>query len=105
MARLYPLPAGPSPLKVSYSYRADSSGTKNDRGVRPEKIRVGFISHHFRSHTIGHLMLGLMAAISRAKFSVTILSIGEHRDEIAESIRDCADAFEILPPDVARARP
>ena len=59
-----------------------SSGKRDATG----KIRIGFVSHHFRAHTISQLMSGLIAEFSREKFSVTILSIGDHKEEFAESI-------------------
>lgn len=69
-----------------------------------EKIRLGFISHHFRNHTIAHLMQGMMARFSRSKFAVTVLSVGDHRDDLAESIRRQSDRFVVLPENLAIAR-
>jgi len=105
LARLYPVPAGPSPLKLSYSYRPGSAGAHAARRAAPAtRIRVGFISHFFRSHTIAHLMRGMISEISREKFHVTVLSIGDHRDEVAQSIRQAADEYVVLPGHVRRAR-
>jgi predicted O-linked N-acetylglucosamine transferase (SPINDLY family) len=105
LARLYPVAAGPPPLKLSYSHWPGSTAA---RGAHPAtaapRIRVGFISHFFRSHKIGHLMRGLISEISRERFHVTVLSIGDHRDEVAESIRRAADNHTVLPTQLRRAR-
>ncbi len=105
LARLYPVPAGPAPLKLSYSYRAGSSAGRASCAAAPTvKIRVGFISSFFRSHTIAHLMRGMISEFSRERFHVTVLSIGEHRDEVAMSIRQAADEYVVLPGNITRAR-
>jgi len=49
-------------------------------------------------------MQGLMAALSRETFSVSVLSIGENGDAIAEAIRTSADEYVVLPPRVQQAR-
>ncbi len=105
LARLYPVPSSPPPLAVSYSYRAGPHGyTARTPVAAVGKIRIGFISHHFRSHTIGHLMRGMIAELSRDKFHVTVLSIGDHHDSIADAIRSSADQYIVLPTQVLRAR-
>ena len=68
------------------------------------KIRVGFISRHFKMHTIGLLMRGLIAQLSRDKFAVTVLSIGGQTDFLAEWIRQHADSFVELPFHLPSAR-
>eukprot|EP00913_Durusdinium_trenchii_P028424 g26652.t1 len=55
------------------------------------RLRIGFVSSHFRNHTIGRLMRGVIARLSRSDFHVTVFSKETHRDEIGESIRDHAD--------------
>lgn len=104
LARLYPVPSSPPPIAVSYSYRAGLHDRRPDRPGVTGKIRIGFISHHFRSHTIGHLIQGIIAELSRERFSVTVLSIGDYHDPIAEAIRASADEFVVLPTYVPRAR-
>jgi predicted O-linked N-acetylglucosamine transferase (SPINDLY family) len=105
LARLYPVASGSGPLKLSYSYRAGSTPALPASGAVPtSRIRVGFISHFFRSHTIAHLMRGIISELSRERFHVTVLSIGDHRDEVAQSIRQAADDYVVLPAHVRRAR-
>jgi len=69
-----------------------------------EKMRVGFLSSHFREHTIGHLTQGLIAHLSRARFSVTVLSVGAHRDPVADAIRASADHFVEVAKNLPAAR-
>ncbi len=75
--------------------------------ARPQasgKIRVGFLSSFFRKHTIGHLMKGLVARLSRADFEVIVLSVGNHAGEIADSFRRHADRFVVVPKHLPSAR-
>ena len=105
LARLYPVPVSPPAFRVSYSHNLTQ--TQNPVGHPREvgeKIRVGFISNHFRAHTIGNLMRGVIAEMSRDRFSVIVLSIGDYRDDLANSIRESADEFVVLPCHVRRAR-
>jgi predicted O-linked N-acetylglucosamine transferase (SPINDLY family) len=55
--------------------------------------RIGFISRCFRHHTVGELMRGIIANLSRELFHVTVFSIGGHKDETSELIRKSADRF------------
>lgn len=73
-------------------------------GTRPSRIRIAFISNNFKNHTIGHFMRGIIARLSRADFHVTVLSVGEHHDEVAEFIRRNADSYAVLPDQIPLAR-
>jgi protein O-GlcNAc transferase len=68
------------------------------------RIHVGFFSCHLKRHTIGHLMRGLIANLSRKELSITVLSVGEQHDEIAEFIRQHADRYLELPQDLQGIR-
>jgi protein O-GlcNAc transferase len=68
------------------------------------KIRVGFISRCFKNHTIGQLMRGLIAQLSRDRFDVTVLSIGRHDDAMARWIRQHAEHYVELPLKLPEAR-
>ena len=91
LARLYPVERVPPERVV----RQRSPG---------DKLRIGFISHHFRNHTIAYLMQGMIARLSRSKFEVTVLSVGDHRDDLAESIRRQCDHYVVLPENLAISR-
>ncbi|MCH7988740.1 MAG: hypothetical protein IID46_06245, partial [Planctomycetes bacterium] len=55
------------------------------------RIRVGFASRYFKNHTIGRLMQGVIAGLSREDFHVTVLTVENDYDEISEFIRNHAD--------------
>lgn len=55
--------------------------------------RIGFISRCFRHHTVGELMRGIIAHLSRDLFHVTVFSIGGHNDQTHDLIRKSADRF------------
>jgi len=62
-----------------------------------KRIKVGFISSHFHNHTIGKLMRGVIANLSRERFEVTVFSIEPRQDFVADSIRLSADRYAQLP--------
>jgi len=68
------------------------------------KIRVGLVSSFFRRHTIGFLMGGLVAQLSREAFEVTVLSIGRHEDEVAGFFKQHADRYLEVPRHLPTAR-
>jgi protein O-GlcNAc transferase len=84
-------------------------------GVRSEEIAlrkahaarrtsIGFLSSFFRRHTIGLLMGGLVAQLSRKDFAVTVLSVGRHEDEVANFFKQHADRYVELPRHLPTAR-
>jgi predicted O-linked N-acetylglucosamine transferase (SPINDLY family) len=70
---------------------------------RKGRLRVGFLSAYFRDHTISRLNIGRIEHLPRDEFSVTVFSVGQHRDEMAERFRRAADRYVALPRDVAEA--
>jgi predicted O-linked N-acetylglucosamine transferase (SPINDLY family) len=68
------------------------------------KIRIGFLSRHLKNHTIGRLMRGLIAQLSRELFSVTVLTIGTFQDWLADFIKQHADNYIALPINAQAAR-
>lgn len=68
------------------------------------KIRLGLISRYFKDHTIGLLMRGLVANISRDRFEVTTLTFAPPRDPVAEAICRGADRYVVLADHVPTAR-
>jgi predicted O-linked N-acetylglucosamine transferase (SPINDLY family) len=72
---------------------------------RPGRIRVGFISRFFYSHSIFTTTRGLVDRLSRERFEVFVLRITPSRtDESTERIRASADRALDLDPDPYRAR-
>jgi len=69
------------------------------------RIRLGFISAHFRNHTIGRLNARLIERLSRDRFELVALSVAAHRGAIADRYRAAADRYITLPNnDLAEAR-
>ena len=68
------------------------------------KIRVGFISSYLCLHTIGKLSRGLITSLSREQFHVTLFSITQHDDVVANELAASVDRQVVLGRDLARAR-
>jgi protein O-GlcNAc transferase len=68
------------------------------------KIKVGFISKFFRTHTIGHWIRGLIAQLPREDLEVTVLSVGRHDDAIGSDFKKHADRFLEVPKQLPAAR-
>lgn len=94
-ARLVRLYRPPPPLALPPSPR---------RAGQDRRIRVGFLSSFFNTHTIGKLSRGLIAHLNRDDFRVVVLSLGEHHDPVADFIRARADEFIVLPRQVEPMR-
>lgn len=72
---------------------------------RSERIRIGFISRFFASHSIFSTSIGLIEKLDRARFEVVILRITPSRDDEATArIRAAAHLAVDLNPDIYRAR-
>jgi predicted O-linked N-acetylglucosamine transferase (SPINDLY family) len=71
---------------------------------RYDKPLIGFISAHLCNHTIGKLNHGIIANLSRDLFHVVVFSLGDRQDDIARYIRAHADAFVVLPKNLAAIR-
>lgn len=69
-----------------------------------DRIRVGFISRHFRNHTIGRLNLGVVEKLPRDEFEVTVISVGHHQDLLASRFKTAADRFVELPTNLRAIR-
>jgi protein O-GlcNAc transferase len=71
------------------------------------RLRVGFLSEHLFSHTIGLVNQGLIARLPRERFHVTVIATPRPADPVREDILASADAVIELPPrdlDGARRR-
>lgn len=69
------------------------------------KIRIGFISRFFASHSIFATSIGLIDKLSRDAFEVIALRITPSReDECTARIRAAADLTVDLSPDIGKAR-
>src|SRR5262249_18994137 len=87
-----------------YSAPREPIGPSAPVGGDQSRIQVGFLSCHLKQHTIGHLMRGIIANLSRKEFSVTVLSAGRHHDAMTEFLQQHADRYVELPLDLPEAR-
>ena len=102
-ARLF-LAAIPS-LAFVAPHCADRSAHRAGTRRAGAKIRIGFISRFFASHSIFSTSIGLIEKLSRERFEVVALRITPSRDDEATArIRAAADRTVELDPDVYRAR-
>ncbi|HEY2415988.1 MAG TPA: tetratricopeptide repeat protein [Pirellulaceae bacterium] len=91
--------------KLMRLYRAaDSPELPAISQAADDKIRVGFVSKFFDSHTIGKLTRGLIRRLSREWFHVTVFSIGQYGDAVARDIATAADRYVVLPRELVAAR-
>jgi predicted O-linked N-acetylglucosamine transferase (SPINDLY family) len=72
--------------------------------VQGRKVRVGFFSEHFRNHTVGRLMRGVVARLPREALTVVALSDVRHDDEMGRFIARGADEFVAVSRDARAAR-
>ncbi len=69
------------------------------------RIKIGFVSRFFRHHSIGKSTRGLLANLSREKFSVCAFFLPPvQQDDFSAFIRDRADKAVALPGNLAAAR-
>jgi predicted O-linked N-acetylglucosamine transferase (SPINDLY family) len=60
------------------------------------RIRVGFVSQHFNSHSVGRVTHGLVSGLPRDRFEVTVFSLARHDDELARLFRTRSDRYVAL---------
>jgi protein O-GlcNAc transferase len=70
----------------------------------PERIKVGFVSHFIRSHSIGRTTAGLVAQLSRERFEVFVINLSPNPDEMSEQVRRHADHWVCVEPPLGSAR-
>jgi predicted O-linked N-acetylglucosamine transferase (SPINDLY family) len=71
---------------------------------RRERVRIGVVSRYLWNHTIGMLMRGIIAHLSRKLFSVTVFFLSPTRDPMSEIIAQSADRAVPLPQSLDGAR-
>lgn len=57
------------------------------------KIRVGYLSTHFRGQTVAKLTLGWLKHCDRQQFEIYCYQIGEKADFVTEQFRSASDSF------------
>ncbi|WP_197440188.1 tetratricopeptide repeat protein [Polystyrenella longa] len=68
-----------------------------------DRIRIGFISHHFKNHTIGNLNQGLIKKIDHTRFHTTVFSQLKHEDYMGRLFQNEADEFIHLKSNIGAA--
>jgi protein O-GlcNAc transferase len=67
-------------------YTADHVGVAGGR--LPGRLRIGFLSSHFRDHTISLLYRGLIQKLDAARFERTVFFVDGITDEVGRSIAE-----------------
>ena len=68
------------------------------------RLKIGFVSAHFHTHSIARTTHGLIKDLRRDRFEVSAFAIAPRQDEWAEIIRRSADRYVSLPLDIDRVR-
>jgi predicted O-linked N-acetylglucosamine transferase (SPINDLY family) len=69
-----------------------------------KRLRIGFISTFFHTHSVGRTTIGFIRDLPRDRFEVFVFAIAPQMDEMTEAIRGSADRYAALPRDLDRAR-
>jgi len=88
-------------LHPPLGWESPHAGPRSRAGRR---LRVGFLSAHLRSHTIGKLYRGMISELDRSRFEVTVFRANALKDAVAAAIDQAADASTILPDRLDAAR-
>ncbi|MCP4330750.1 MAG: tetratricopeptide repeat protein [Alphaproteobacteria bacterium] len=68
-----------------------------NRPAPGSRIKVGFVSRLLYDQTVGNLLEGIVAGLSREKFEVSVFTADKGPDPVHARIRDTADHVHILP--------
>ncbi len=82
--------------------RADAQAAARARA--PGKIRVGFVSTFFYSHSVGRTTIGLIRDLPRERFAVHVFAIDPADDPMRAAIERAADRYHRLPHDLEAVR-
>jgi predicted O-linked N-acetylglucosamine transferase (SPINDLY family) len=61
------------------------------------RIRVGYISAHFRNHSVSKLFAGWLYERNRHDFEIFVYHNGQNVDAVTEKVREASDHFYHLP--------
>ncbi|MBI4970185.1 MAG: tetratricopeptide repeat protein [Rhodospirillales bacterium] len=91
-------------LKACPSLDVTAPHVHSWQGIAGERIRLGVVSEHLHSHTIGRLFGRLIAALPAYGFELWIFATAKPGDPIQEELAAKADHFAALPFDVKAAQ-
>ncbi len=80
--------------------------TEPKETIKPNgrKLKVGFLSSHFKDHTIGRLNLGRMQQLSRKDIELSVIFLQRPNDAMAQAFSQAADKTIAAPRNVDAAR-
>jgi protein O-GlcNAc transferase len=81
---------------VRRSYPA-AGARELSRKRRGGRMRVGFVSTHFYSHSVGRTTIGLIRDLPRDRFSVYVFAVAPREDPLRAAIEHAADHYRSLP--------
>ena len=68
------------------------------------RIRIGFVSTHFHTHSIARTTYGLIKDLPRNRFETQVFAIAPRTDDWSETIRRSAERYSVLPLDLGVVR-
>jgi protein O-GlcNAc transferase len=77
--------------RFSLEHPASVSATVRPDTDRPERLRVGFISGDFKTHSVAHFFEPILSARDRGAFTYVLYSNFHLQDAVTERLRACAD--------------
>jgi protein O-GlcNAc transferase len=79
--------------RFSLEHPASVPATVRPDTVRPERLRVGFISGDFKTHSVAHFFEPILSARDRRDFTYVLYSNCHLQDAVTERLRACADGW------------
>jgi protein O-GlcNAc transferase len=79
--------------RFSLEYPASAPSAARPGTDRPERLRVGFISGDFRTHSVAHFFEPILSARDRSAFSYVLYSNFHVQDAVTQRLRAYADSW------------
>jgi predicted O-linked N-acetylglucosamine transferase (SPINDLY family) len=77
--------------RFSLEHPASAPSTVRPGADHPERLRVGFISGDFRTHSVAHFFEPILSARDRGAFTYVLYNNSHLQDAVTERLRACAD--------------
>jgi protein O-GlcNAc transferase len=77
--------------RFSLEHPASAPSTVLPGTDHPERLRVGFISGDFRTHSVAHFFEAILSVRNRGAFTYVLYSNSHLQDAVTERLRACAD--------------
>jgi predicted O-linked N-acetylglucosamine transferase (SPINDLY family) len=78
--------------RFAAQYPATASRARTNAAIAG-RLRVGFISGDFRTHSVAHFFEPVASARNRDAFEYIFYNNASHRDAVTERLRECADVW------------